>query len=91
MTIISIFFAELPPALGWQAAASAAVGLAAAVAVWWIRSVLRSEDLEQGIEWRYDVSRINELRRVDSWKMKMFQQFARYQPTIDSAFFFFRK
>jgi tight adherence protein C len=28
--------------------------------------VLRSEDLRQGAEWRYDVSRINELRRLDA-------------------------
>jgi len=27
--------------------------------------LLISEDLQQGIEWRYDVSRINELRRMD--------------------------
>ncbi len=52
-------------ALGLQAAASAVVALAIATAVWWIIRVMRSEDLEQGVDWRYDVSRINELRRMD--------------------------
>ena len=33
---------------------------------WWLFRVLHSEDLQQGIEWRYDVSRINELRRLDT-------------------------
>ncbi len=44
--------------------ASAVVGLAVFLAVWWILRVLESGDLQQGDEWRYDVSRINELRRV---------------------------
>ena len=47
-----------------QTMASVVAGLAAAVFVWWLIGVLRSEDIEQGIEWRYDVSRINELRRL---------------------------
>ena len=34
---------------------------------WWVIGVLRSEDLQQGAEWRYDVSRINELRRLDAF------------------------
>jgi tight adherence protein C len=66
-THLSLLIAAIPPALGWLAAASAVVGLAAAVAVWWILAVLWSEDLEQGIEWRYDISRINELRRADAF------------------------
>lgn len=33
---------------------------------WWLFQVLSTDDLEQGNEWRYDVSRINELRRSDS-------------------------
>ena len=32
---------------------------------WWVVWVLQSEDIAQGAEWRYDVSRINELRRAD--------------------------
>ena len=42
----------------------------AAVAVftfaWWIVRSLQTGDLEQGNEWRFDVSRINDLRRNDS-------------------------
>lgn len=34
--------------------------------IWWIVKTLETNDLEQGNEWRYDVSRINELRRADS-------------------------
>jgi tight adherence protein C len=45
--------------------ASLAVGAAVGVLAWWVVQVLRSEDLQQGKEWRYDVSRINELRRAD--------------------------
>lgn len=65
-------FVELTPGLGLQAGASAIVGLAVAMAAWWIIRVLRSEDLEQGVEWRYDVSRINELRRMDTF-YRLFQ------------------
>jgi tight adherence protein C len=64
MSILPIF-AELPPTLVLEVAASVAVGLAVATAVWWLFGVLRSKDLQQGIEWRYDVSRINQLRRMD--------------------------
>jgi len=45
--------------------ACALVGGSILVMAWWIAATLRSTDLEQGGEWRYDVSRINELRRVD--------------------------
>jgi tight adherence protein C len=65
-------FAELPPGIGLQAAGSLVMGAAVALAVWWIIAVLRSEDLQQGIEWRYDVSRINELRRLDMF-YRLFQ------------------
>jgi len=33
---------------------------------WWIVRALQTGDLEQGDEWRFDVSRINDLRRSDS-------------------------
>lgn len=46
--------------------ASVLVGTAVAVAGWWLIRVLRTEDLQQEAEWRYDVSRINELRRLDA-------------------------
>ncbi len=52
------------PAL--QVAASVAVGAAVGTLTWCVARVLRSEDLQQGAEWRYDVSRINELRRLDT-------------------------
>ncbi len=48
---------------GLQVAASAVVGVAVSVFAWWVLTVLRTEDIQQGAEWRYDISRINELRR----------------------------
>jgi len=51
------------PSLQWVA--SATMGVAVFVLARWVIGVLRSEDVEQGAEWRYDVSRINELRRID--------------------------
>ncbi|NLY00290.1 MAG: type II secretion system F family protein [Rhodopirellula sp.] len=44
--------------------ACAAFGAAAFLLARWVNKVLRSEDLQQGVEWRYDISRINELRRI---------------------------
>lgn len=41
-------------------------GAAVFTLVWWLVKVLETGDLEQGNEWRFDVSRINELRRADS-------------------------
>jgi tight adherence protein C len=55
----------MPAAIGLQAVASVIVGAAIAVLVWWVFRVLESDDLAQGSEWRYDVSRMNELRRID--------------------------
>jgi tight adherence protein C len=57
--------AAMPAAIGLQIAASLIVGAAIAVLVWWVFRVLESDDLAQGSEWRYDVSRMNELRRID--------------------------
>ena len=42
-----------------------AIGGGLAVLVWWILQALAPEDLEQADEWRYDVSRMNALRRND--------------------------
>lgn len=42
------------------------MGLSVAVFAWWLLRALRSRDIAQGAEWRYDVSRINELRRADA-------------------------
>jgi tight adherence protein C len=58
-------FAVLPVGIGIEAIASLLIGSGLAVLAWWIVRVLESEDLEQGAEWRYDVSRMNELRRID--------------------------
>jgi len=58
-------FAVLPSGIGMEAVASALIGAAIVVLVWWVFRVLESDDLEQGAEWRYDVSRMNELRRID--------------------------
>jgi tight adherence protein C len=57
--------AELPAGIGLQAAASLVMGCALGLLVWLVFRVLHSGDLSQGAEWRYDVSRINELRRID--------------------------
>jgi len=62
----------LPPGAALQMTASVVVGLAAAVAFRWLWEVLWTEDLPQGAEWRHDVNRINELRRVD-WFYRLFQ------------------
>ena len=47
-------------------------GTAMAFAAWWTIQVLRTADLQRGIQWRYNVSRINELRWCDSF-YRLFQ------------------
>lgn len=43
-----------------------AVGTGVALVAWWILEALRTDDLQQkDNEWRYDVSRINALRKLD--------------------------
>jgi tight adherence protein C len=42
-----------------------ATGLAVAVTAYWLMATLRAEDLQQDDEWRYDVTRINALRKSD--------------------------
>ena len=49
-----------------QALACLAIGGAVTTVCLWVRAILASEDLQQGADWRYDVSRVNELRRIDS-------------------------
>jgi tight adherence protein C len=46
-------------------AASGLLGGALFVIAWLVATMLASDDQEQGAEWRYDVSRINELRKAD--------------------------
>ncbi len=62
---LSGLLAESMPNPGIPLAACAAVGASLFGLVWWVTARLQTADLEQGAEWRYDVSRINELRRVD--------------------------
>lgn len=64
--------AALPPGAGLEFAGCTAVGAAVAVLAFLVLQVLRSGDLEQGLEWRYDISRINELRRIDPF-YRLFQ------------------
>jgi tight adherence protein C len=75
----------MPPGSGLELAACALMGLAVTVVGWWVVWVLRSEDIAQGAEWRYDVSRINELRRMDRL-YRLFQPviaiFARLNRTV---------
>jgi tight adherence protein C len=67
--------AEPPPPPWLPLAASGLVGLGLACIAYWVVVALQTDDLHQGDEWRYDVSRINELRRVD-----VFYRF--FQPVI---------
>jgi len=55
--------------------ASGAIVTGLAVLGWWIIRSLASEDLEQKNEWRFDINRVNELRRLD-------QVFRAFQPAI---------
>lgn len=66
---------EAPAILVLPWGASALVGLGLGAIVYWVFVALLTEDLHQGDEWRYDISRINELRRAD-----MFYRF--FQPII---------
>jgi len=51
--------------LGLAIAGTALIGLAVMSLVVWVFQTLESGDLAQGDDWRYDVTRINELRRQD--------------------------
>lgn len=46
--------------------ASVLMGSAVGLMIWWVVAALRTEDLQQDLEWRYDVNRINALRKVDA-------------------------
>jgi tight adherence protein C len=60
----SLIVAALAGTVGLQLIASLVVGAAVFLFSWWVITVLQTEDLRQGAEWRYDISRINELRRL---------------------------
>ena len=75
MTFRPVDCTNSPPGIaGLRRAAGSVAGRAGGGRrlAWWVVRVLRSEDLQQGAEWRYDVSRINELRRVDPF-YRLFQ------------------
>ena len=57
--------ATSPDHLQLRLLASVIVGGGVGIFAWWLLRSLATEDLEQGDEWRYDVNRINELRRID--------------------------
>ncbi len=63
---------------------SVVMGLACAVFVWWVIAALHAEDLQQDVEWRYDVSRINELRRLDIW-FRLFQRPIQFFAALNRA------
>lgn len=56
----------MSPDLSLSLAASLVCGLAVYHVALWVVRALRSDDLQQGDQWRYDVSRINELRKLDA-------------------------
>lgn len=63
--VVPSLFAAVGPLILIQLVACALFATAIFLAAWWTIRVLATEDLQQGAEWRYDVSRINELRRLD--------------------------
>src|SRR5437773_4718105 len=67
-------------------AASAVMGLPAALVAWWVLAALAADDLEQSDEWRYDISRINELRRLDV-VFRLFQQPIQFLGKLNRAAF----
>ena len=64
-----------PELLPISLAASSAIALGLGLFSWWILRSLSTEDLEQDSEWRFDVNRVNELRRIDD-------VFRNFQPII---------
>jgi tight adherence protein C len=47
---------------------------------------LESDDLEQGDQWRYDVTRVNELRRLD-WTYRVFQPLVQWLARLNRVAF----
>ncbi len=64
-----------PDLLSIRLLGSGAFAASIALFSWWILRSLATEDLEQDSEWRFDVNRVNELRRVDDI-------FRTFQPVI---------
>ncbi|MCC6124573.1 MAG: type II secretion system F family protein [Pirellulales bacterium] len=81
-----LLIAGLPPGAGWMIAACLFMGAAVGLTSWWVIRVLQTEDLEQGAEWRYDVSRINDLRRLDFF-YRLFQPLLQPFALLNRKFF----
>ncbi|GEM_PF-227324 len=67
VSIFAFFLGQQAPGLwDWPPfAASILMGLAVLALVLWLLHVLKTEELPQEAEWRYDISRINQLRKQD--------------------------
>src|SRR6516165_56991 len=65
MTLFPLLAAEPSGSIIPQVIASVVVGASLFVLARTVSNTLHSEDLEQDEAWRYDVNRINELRRQD--------------------------
>ncbi len=69
---------------GLELFASLVMGSALGLVGWWFFQIFQVEELQQGDQWRYDISRINELRRIDS-------MYRLFQPAIQLLAFFNRR
>ena len=66
--------------------ASLLIGGAAGLFIWWVIAALRTEDLQQDLEWRYDVNRINALRKLDA-VFRLFQPLVHVFAKLNRAAF----
>lgn len=64
----------------------AVLAAALALAAWWVIQALTTEDLAQEAEWRYDISRLNALRRVDP-TFRLFQPLIQLLARLNRAAF----
>src|SRR3954454_6190571 len=62
------------------------IGSALTIVIWWVLQALSSDDLQQDAEWRYDVSRINSLRRSDTI-YRLFQPLIKVFAKLNQAAF----
>jgi tight adherence protein C len=76
----------LPPIGPLGLLACAVFGTASGLFIWWIIAALRTEDLRQDEEWRYDVNRINALRRSDTI-YRVFQPVVQFLAKLNRAAF----
>ena len=77
----------LLPTLGFFGfAGSALLGVALGLLAWWVVSALTTDDFQQDVEWRYDVNRMNSLRRTDNI-YRLFQPVIHFQAKLNRAAF----